>query len=607
MSGNRTKKHNKFDSWIMVPAALPLAERHALENTAFICTDHLLSAMQMLPAIIEDLLLSEKGVEMFLPGGEAAVVVAPLQFITADNARHSEIASSHGAISMMPCRKCVWELKTPARLDGSDYRCDPRSEKLVADMYARYLASGGDKTLLVNVDTGYKLVGGQVLVNLQSFDTMLDCPIELLHTIMLGVGKALQVPILLNQLICSGEIRSDDGVLLIKTCFENLGKLASLSYISKIKHKSDSYPKYVEFTYNDLRLSVMEHDAYMKQKYPNRRGGFVYNSSKMHIMQHLVADIYRFKSPIFYETEKGEQFNKFIRECLFRTNRHNPSRDAAVVFSKRMMVRHVLTGVIETLSSSESCLRHYVIIPYCKHLETLGVGGEALAVGAAACVGVPVCGGIDFVVSEYFKDLGHEVTFYPGEVELKAMTVQLQSQGITDKRLRYNAYGTILCNSIATEAFGENDKGKTSFDHYKAMFGSLMMLRTLARKYKYASFNNHAIRHWSMFTPFPGLYLMNKEQKVDIIKDFERKSEGVIPLMRFTIILGNHTVSLDETMNYLSVLSKEHDRVLKGTYFGTDDNTHVSLLDFVEPVLVRLNGDKHKSEVTEEGPQSPSS
>ena len=42
MSGNRsTKKHNKkFDSCVMVPAALPLAERHMLNNTAFICIDH---------------------------------------------------------------------------------------------------------------------------------------------------------------------------------------------------------------------------------------------------------------------------------------------------------------------------------------------------------------------------------------------------------------------------------------------------------------------------------------------------------------------------------------------------------------------------------------
>lgn len=60
-------------------------------------------------------------------------------------------------------------------------------------------------------------------------------------------------------------------------------------------------------------------------------------------------------------------------------------------------------------------------------------------------------------------------------------------------------------------------------------------------------------------------------------------------------------------MNDLSVLSKEHDKVLRETHFETDDNTHVSLLDIVEPVLVRLNENKHKDEVTEEGPQSPSS
>lgn len=60
-------------------------------------------------------------------------------------------------------------------------------------------------------------------------------------------------------------------------------------------------------------------------------------------------------------------------------------------------------------------------------------------------------------------------------------------------------------------------------------------------------------------------------------------------------------------MNALSVLSKEHDKVLRETYFGTDDNVHVSLLDFVNPVLVRLNENKHKDEVAEEGPQCPSS
>lgn len=125
------------------------------------------------------------------------------------------------------------------------------------------------------------------------------------------------------------------------------------------------------------------------------------------------------------------------------------------------------------MPSSESCLRYYVI-------------GALLQ----AC-------------DKDIKDLGHDVTFYPSEVELKALTVQLKSQGITDKRLRYNADGTILCNSIATEvllsevssAFAESDKGKTSFDHHKAMFGLLMMLRmlrTLAKNLKVHFIHTHS-------------------------------------------------------------------------------------------------------------------
>lgn len=65
-------------------------------------------------------------------------------------------------------------------------------------------------------------------------------------------------------------------------------------------------------------------------------------------------------------------------------------------------------------------------------------------------------------------------------------------------------------------------------------------------------------------------------------------------------------------MNALSVLSEEHNKVLNEIYFNTnedrtDDNTPISLLDFINPVCVRLNENKHKNKVAEEGPQSPSS
>ncbi|CEP09901.1 hypothetical protein, partial, partial [Parasitella parasitica] len=175
MSGNRTKKFNKFDSWSMVPAALPLAQRHQLEYTNFICTDLALSAMQMLPAIVDDLALLEKGVEMLTPEGEKVLVVAPVQFITADNARHAEIASSRGATSSRPCRKCDWELTTTPKLDGTDYMSTRRSDAIVQSIHNHFISTGGVNTkLLVDRDRGYKLVGGQALLKLEAFDAMID-------------------------------------------------------------------------------------------------------------------------------------------------------------------------------------------------------------------------------------------------------------------------------------------------------------------------------------------------------------------------------------------------------------------------------------------------
>lgn len=117
-------------------------------------------------------------------------------------------------------------------------------------------------------------------------------------------------------------------------------------------------------------------------------------------------------------------------------------------------------------SSSEGCLRFYVVDPLLRNCN-------------------------DFLLQH-----GRSVLFFPGEIELNSMTMQLQSQGITDGRLKYNADGKILVEDLSTEillsevssSYGKNSKGKTSFDHHKAMFGLLAMIRTIAILYKYGSF-----------------------------------------------------------------------------------------------------------------------
>ena len=93
---------------------------------------------------------------------------------------------------------------------------------------------------------------------------------------------------------------------------------------------------------------------------------------------------------------------------------------------------------------------------------------------------------------------GRHTTFLPGEIELEAMTIQLRRQGMKDGRYRYNADGILRANNflnlelMLTEVscgLNKSDNSKVSFDHYKAMFGSLAMLRTLAETYKEASFD----------------------------------------------------------------------------------------------------------------------
>ena len=89
------------------------------------------------------------------------------------------------------------------------------------------------------------------------------------------------------------------------------------------------------------------------------------------------------------------------------------------------------------------------------------------------------------------------MTFLPGEIERGSMTIQLEQKGLNNGHYKYSADGIIEDNqsdpeillSEVSSAFGSNEVGKISFDHYKAMFGQISLLRTIAHLYEYASFD----------------------------------------------------------------------------------------------------------------------
>lgn len=98
------------------------------------------------------------------------------------------------------------------------------------------------------------------------------------------------------------------------------------------------------------------------------------------------------------------------------------------------------------------------------------------------------------------KKKGANVVTYPGEEELLSMTKQLQQQRQTDTWHKYNADGIVRFNQIdeilileTSSAYEKATSDKPAFDHYKAMFELLSVLRTLTEKYPYTPFDEYKL------------------------------------------------------------------------------------------------------------------
>ncbi|KAI9361473.1 hypothetical protein BD770DRAFT_418843 [Pilaira anomala] len=152
-----------------------------------------------------------------------------------------------------------------------------------------------------------------------------------------------------------------------------------------------------------------------------------------------------------------------------------------------------------------------------------------------------------------------------------------------DGRFKYNADGTLILEHLnsaieillteVSSGYGSTEAGKISFDHYKAMFGMLAMIRTVAQLYDQASFNTfkkfkihflHAhgksIRHWSMSTQATGIYTMIKEQRVDVPVRFYEKDITILPFICFFKTLA---IACEETLSVLKELKQEHKTILR--------------------------------------------
>ncbi|KAG0983819.1 hypothetical protein G6F29_005236 [Rhizopus arrhizus] len=243
-------------------------------------------------------------------------------------------------------------------------------------------------------DLSFKNTGSQDLLLLNSFDPSQDTPVEALHCLPLGVAKYLIEHLVkitlggranedkMNRLIsrlkeneCNpsytknfrrqlrhvgsfvgrdfkqliqvlpGIIASeftdpvnDIKIIQLNRPLQALGKLCSLLFVRQIEAGFEDYVNSIEVSVKELTASLYEFDTvtHNKNAYSTK--------PKVHYLHHIHQDIRRFGCALQFETEKGEMFNKFIREQLFHTNRLSPSRDVAIRFGSQEILKFIIDG-----------------------------------------------------------------------------------------------------------------------------------------------------------------------------------------------------------------------------------------------------------------------
>ncbi|KAL0074303.1 C2H2-type zinc finger transcription factor [Phycomyces blakesleeanus] len=360
-SGNTSKQFNPYESWSMKCAALSFEERCSIENILFISAipkKKGANATLLLSEIVDDLKKLENGVVMFSAEDNAYIlVVPPLLWIEADTFCHSELCGLGAPNSTYPCRKHSTRTKDHYIQAAST----PDRDTVIPD-----IPYFDDKNTAEELS--FKNKSTDKLLELKAYDQSKDTSAEILHYILLGIAKYLitdLVKVVLNKnkkeleelfyyikdyknsrgisraftrsLTHAGLFLSRDFKVLIQILpvilaikfadtevlqkitplFVRLSRLCSLIFVRSIDSQYETYISEVDTAVRSLIEVLHKYDTNCKHK----KHAFYTSKPKVHLLTHLPEDLRRFEPALNYETKKGEQFNKHIREHLFHTNR----------------------------------------------------------------------------------------------------------------------------------------------------------------------------------------------------------------------------------------------------------------------------------------------
>ncbi|KAJ7129877.1 hypothetical protein C8R43DRAFT_896658 [Mycena crocata] len=215
------------------------------------------------------------------------------------------------------------------------------------------------------------------LLDIAGLDPNRDTPVEILHTILLGIIKyvwyilhsgwteaqrdlfvirlqstdidGLTVPPIRSAYMMqyrNGLIGKHFKTLMQTMVFhvhdlvspELFALVRSVSALGSMLwvHEIDDMDKYV----NDLTILI----GNVLDAFGDQDAAKILLKIKLHLLPHIVEDAVRFGPPIRNSTEVFECFNAIFRLCSILSNHQAPSRDIALKFASMDRVKHMLSG-----------------------------------------------------------------------------------------------------------------------------------------------------------------------------------------------------------------------------------------------------------------------